>query len=100
MSYRIDEILNLIKCPVVCIVDQERREYETGANVYSSLIENDTVQGKNLGYEIKEITTEEGKVILSLEKKLSDPVRLDMDADWVKEYQEKNGRCPNLFDGV
>ena len=43
---------------------------------------------------------QEGKVILCFEKKLSDPVRPDMDADWVKEYQEKNGRCPNLFDGV
>lgn len=91
--------MDLIKCPVVCIVDQEQREYETGKDVYSSLIKKDTVQGKNLEYEIKGITTEEGKVILSLKKKLRDPIRTDMDSDWVKEYKEQNGRYPNLFDG-
>lgn len=99
MKYRIDELLDLVKCPVICIVDQEQREYETGKGVYSALIKKDTVQGKNLEYEIKGITTEEGKVILSLEKKYSEPIRTDMDADWVKEYKEQNGRYPNLFDG-
>lgn len=99
MSYRIDELLDLIKCPVVCIVEQEQRGYESGKDVYSSLIKKDIVQGKNLEYEIKEITMEEGKIILSLKKKLSDPLRTDMDSDWVKEYKEQNDRYPDLFDG-
>ena len=89
----------LLECPVACIVDQEPREYETGNDVYSSLIKKNTVQGKNLEYEIKGITTEEGNVILTLKKKLSDLIRIDMDSDWVKECKEQNAIYPNLFDG-
>lgn len=100
VSYKIKEILDLIKCPVICIVNREEREYVTGDKAYADMLKRDVVQGKNLEYKILGITTEEDKVVISLEKKLSDPVSADMNAAWIKEHKEKYGVEPNLFDGM
>lgn len=97
MSYRVDEILNLIKCPVICIVDRKEREYESGALAYNAMLEKDVVQGKNLVYELQGITTEEDKVIVSLKKKLVDLNTADSNAEWVKEHIEKYGIAPDFF---
>lgn len=105
VSYKIKEILDLIKCPVICIVNREEREYVTGEKAYADMLKRDmlkrdVVQGKNLEYKILGITTEEDKVVISLEKNLSDSVSADMNAAWIQEHKEKYGVEPNLFDGV
>ena len=93
VSYKIKEILDLIKCPVICIVNREEREYVTGEKAYADMLKRDVVQGKNLEYKIL-------GVVISLEKNLSDSVSADMNAAWIQEHKEKYGVEPNLFDGV
>lgn len=96
VAYKIKEILDLIKCPVICIVNREEREYVTGEKAYADMLKKDVVQGKNLEYRILGITTEEDKVVISLEKNLSDSVSADMNAAWIRNI-ERNTELNQTF---
>ena len=97
-SYRIEEILNSIKSPVFCIINQKEREYVFGHIVSGETLKKDVVQGKNLEYEIQGITTEEDKVILSVKINLIEPNSPDTYSKWIKEYIEKMGKNKAFFE--
>lgn len=63
VSYKIKEILDLIKCPVICIVNREEREYVTGEKAYADMLKRDVVQEKI--WNIKFLELQQRKIKLS-----------------------------------
>jgi len=78
------EVLRHINEPLICSVNGEEQEYENGKTAHESLSRKYTVQGKNLSYEMDNISTRDGEIVISLTKWYHEPGTVDLDALWVK----------------
>lgn len=93
------EVLSHINEPFICSINGEEREYENGEIVHDSISRKYAVQGKNLFYELDNVFSRDGKIAVSLTKWFHTPGTADLDALWVKRYEKKHGRLPDLFYG-
>jgi hypothetical protein len=89
MMMSTEDVLKAIRGVVICEVQGEKKIYPTGAAAAEEL------GGLRPKYNITSISAEDGNVVLTLEENKVIPN--DMNADWVKEYIEKNGEEPGFF---
>ena len=89
MNVKVEEILNVIKGSVTCMIGGERKEFSSGKEAL------DQINGK---YVVSSISANGDSVVITLEE--DETIPNDMNADWVKEYIAQFGKEPNPFDGV
>lgn len=89
MNVKVEEILNVIKGSVTCIIGEERKEFSSGKEAL------DQINGK---YFVSSISANGDSVVITLEEDKTIPN--DMNADWVKKQIAQFGKEPNPFDGV
>lgn len=89
MNVKVEEILNVVKGSVTCIIGEERKEFSSGKEALDQIKEK---------YVVSSISADGGSVVITLEEDKTIPN--DMSADWVKEHVAQFGKEPNPFDGV
>ena len=89
MSWKEEEILNVIDGSVACLIDGERKDLSSAKEAMEQ------IKGK---YVISLVSAKADTVVIALEEDKT--VLNDMNEDWVKDHVAKYGKEPNPFDGV
>lgn len=89
MSWKVEEILNVIEGSVACLIDGERKDFSSANEAM------DKIKGK---YVVSSVSAKADTVVIALEEDKTVPN--DMNEDWVKDHVAKYGKEPNPFDGV
>ncbi|MDD3340452.1 MAG: hypothetical protein PHS82_16560 [Lachnospiraceae bacterium] len=86
MNCQLKRIMECIEGSVVCVLDSQRSEYQSGSELLASL------EGK---YVLTSIAAEDSKVVVTV--KLDTTIPNDLNADWVKEHVAQYGKEPEFF---
>lgn len=89
MNVKVEEILNVIKGSVTCMIGKGRKEFSSGKEAL------DQINGK---YVVSSISANGDSVEITLEEDKTIPN--DMNVDWVKEHIAQFGKESSPFDGV
>lgn len=89
MNQLINNVLKTVQGPVTCIIEKQSFFFADKIDVKKMAI--------NDCFKIISIQVVDG--ILTIQMKKDNRVPNDLDDNWVKEYKERTGKEPSIFDG-
>lgn len=94
MGITVQQVLEIINCPGICVLEEEHRSFENDEDVITFLKNKGGVEN----YEVNKISAENDRVVLTLNKVDYTPNNLDV--SWIRKHVESFGKEPSIFDGV